>query len=62
MSWDDERPMPKRTLLPGEDLEPFAVSDLEAHIVTLELEIARVRLEIVAKKKHAAAAAALFQD
>ncbi len=62
MSWDDELPKPKRQIVIGEDLVPFALPELAARIVALEAEIERVRMEIAAKKAHAAAAAALFDE
>ena len=62
MNWDDELPKPKRAIVLGEDLEPFALAELNERISALESEISRVRTEISAKQKHAEAAAALFKD
>ena len=62
MNWDDEGEKPKLTIVLGADLERFTVAELDARIVALESEISRVRAEIAAKKIHAAAAAALFDE
>ena len=62
MNWDDESAKPKLAVVLGADLEPFAVTELDARIVALEDEIKRARAEIAAKKAHAAAAAALFDE
>ena len=62
MNWDDELPKPKPAIVLGEDLERFALAELDERIQALEAEIARVRTEITAKQKHAEAAAALFKD
>jgi len=43
-----------------EDLELFAVSDLEERIATLEAEIARTRAQMDKKRAGRAAADALF--
>ncbi len=60
MSWDDELPKPKRAIVLSEDLERFAIAELEERISALETEIARTRSEIAAKQKHKAAAEKLF--
>ncbi len=62
MNWDDDLAKPKRALVLGEDLERFAVVELEERIGALEAEIGRVRREIAAKQAHKAAAAKLFDD
>jgi uncharacterized small protein (DUF1192 family) len=46
--------------LPKEDLELFALTDLEERIEALEAEIARVRRQIERKRAGRAAADALF--
>jgi len=46
--------------LPKEDLELFALADLEERIEALEAEIARVRRQIERKRAGRAAADALF--
>lgn len=48
------------TELPKEDLELFALADLEERIEALEAEIARVRRQIERKRAGRAAADALF--
>ena len=44
-----------------QDLDPLAVEELEERIVTLEGEIARVRVKIDAAVNHRASAEALFR-
>ena len=60
MTWDDELPQPKRAIVLGEDLERFAIAELDERIAALGTEIERVRTEITAKQKHKAAAEKLF--
>jgi uncharacterized small protein (DUF1192 family) len=60
MNWDDELPKPKRQIVLGEDLERFAIAELDERIVALQAEIARTRTEITAKQQHKAAADKLF--
>ena len=62
MNWDDETPKPKPAIVLGEDLERYAIAELNERITALQSEIERSRKEIAAKKKHADAAAALFKD
>ncbi len=61
MDWDDVRPPPQKAPTLGEDLTRMGVADLEARIKALETEIARVRTELETKRKHEAAADALFK-
>ena len=61
MIWDDEKPKPPRAVTLGEDLSRISVTELDERVAALEAEIERVRSEIAAKKKHAAAADALFK-
>lgn len=62
MDWDDVlKPKVVKTVTVGEDLTTLSVGELEARIATLKEEILRVEAEIAAKKKHEAAAAALFK-
>ncbi|WP_439817905.1 DUF1192 domain-containing protein [Zavarzinia sp. CC-PAN008] len=59
---DDIAPPPVRTPGFGEvDLERLSIVELEARIVALEAEIARVRGAIAAKQKQRSAADALFR-
>lgn len=62
MNWDDELPKPKRAIEVGENLERLGVAELEERIAALRSEIARVEVELTAKRKHADAAAALFKE
>ena len=61
MDWDDVRPKPKVAAAIGENLETLSVAELEARIVDLEREIARVKTELEAKRRHEDAASALFK-
>lgn len=45
----------------GEPLTALGVGELEARIQALRNEIARVEAELAAKRKHEAAASALFK-
>jgi uncharacterized small protein (DUF1192 family) len=64
MSFDDLEPRPSRgatlTALSREDLDLYAVDELEERIETLEGEIARCRSAIDAKRSKKSAADALF--
>lgn len=62
MNWDDELPKPKRAIEIGENLERLGVAELEERIAALQVEIARVEVELAAKRRHAEAAAALFKE
>jgi uncharacterized small protein (DUF1192 family) len=62
MDWDDVQPTPKKTVVVGEDLHLLSVADLEARIVLLKAEIARVDGTLTAKRAQAAAAAKLFKS
>ncbi len=63
MDWDDimPKPKPKPGATIGESLETLSVAELEARIVELEREIARVKTELEAKRRHEDAASALFK-
>jgi uncharacterized small protein (DUF1192 family) len=58
---EDDLPKPVRKLLAPPLLDSLGVAELEAYIVDLEAEIARVRGKIAAKDAHKAAAAAFFK-
>jgi uncharacterized small protein (DUF1192 family) len=61
MDWDEVRPKPAQVTAIGEKLDTLSIAELEARIAALEEEIARTRVEIDAKKRHEAAASALFK-
>lgn len=62
MDWDDDvSPKPATGVVIGESLETLSVAELEARIVELEREIARVKTELEAKRRHEDAASALFK-
>jgi uncharacterized small protein (DUF1192 family) len=58
---DDEDLAPIRRAPPRKNLEPLAITELEAYIVELEDEIARTRADIAAKKARRGGAEALFK-
>jgi len=61
MEWDEVKPKPKPGAAIGENLEAMSVAELEARIADLEREIARVKMELDAKRRHENAASALFK-
>jgi len=61
MDWDEIRPKPAAGAMIGENLETLSVAELEARIAALEGEIARVKTELEAKRRHEDAASALFK-
>jgi uncharacterized small protein (DUF1192 family) len=62
MDWDEQNPRPAvRAATLGENLETLSISELEARLVSLTREMERVSAEIEAKRKHEAAAAAVFK-
>ena len=61
MDWDELEPKPPKGIILGESLETFSLGELEARIAALHQEIERVQGELVAKKAHEAAAAAIFK-
>lgn len=61
MDWDDITPKPSAGATIGENLETLSVAELEARIVELEREIARVKAELDKKRHHEDAASALFK-
>jgi len=61
MDWDEVRPKPKPGTAIGENLETLSVAELEARILELEREIARVKAELEKKRRHEDAASALFK-
>ena len=61
MEWDDVRAKPKLGPSVGEPLDSLGISELQARIEALKVEIARVEAELHKKKAHEAAAAQLFK-
>lgn len=61
MDWDDLKPKPAKAISVGEDLKALAIAELESRVAALKAEILRVEAEIDAKRKHEAAASALFK-
>jgi uncharacterized small protein (DUF1192 family) len=60
MEWDDLKTPSAKTITLGEDLSKLSVGELTDRIEALRAEIARMEVAAEAKKKHTAAAAALF--
>lgn len=58
---DEEDLSPRRPAPQKRDLAPLAIAELEAYVVELEGEIARVRREIAAKRAQRGGAEALFK-
>ena len=58
---DEEELEPRRKAPKKRDLTPLAIAELEAYIVELEDEIARVRQEMTAKRKQRGGAESLFK-
>ena len=61
MDWDEARAVSAKAITLGEPLGSLAIAELEALIAALEAEIARIKVEIDAKRRHAAAADAMFR-
>lgn len=61
MDWDDLKPKVPAGAMLGEDLTKLSVAELEARVAALKTEIARVEVELTAKRSHEAAAAAIFK-
>lgn len=64
MDWDDLQPKkkPAAELAVGQDLGGLSIGELEHRITALEREIERVREELAAKRRHEAAASAIFKS
>jgi len=56
-----DKPDDPLTLLKKQDLDPFSVEELEARIVLLEAEIARVKAKLEASVSFRATADELFK-
>jgi uncharacterized small protein (DUF1192 family) len=61
MDWDEVRPKPAKEITIGENLATLSIAELESRIGALEAEIVRVKAEIDTKRRHEAAAAAIFK-
>jgi len=58
---DEDLPKPAKSLLLPPVLDMLGIDELQAYIVALEAEIARVKAVISAKESHKQAAAAFFK-
>jgi len=61
MDWDDVRAPANKTFAVGEPLSTLSIAELEARVIALDAEIARIKTEIAAKRRQADAANALFK-
>jgi uncharacterized small protein (DUF1192 family) len=62
MDWDDLKPKQARPIEVGEPLAAMSVDELQARIVALQAEIARVGDELQRKQSVQAAAKAAFKS
>lgn len=63
MDWDEARArMASKAIGVGDDLRQLSIGELEQRIQALRDEIARVEAELAAKRRHEAAASALFKS
>jgi len=62
VDYDDLMPKKSAAAQIGESLATLSVAELQARIAMLEAEIVRVREELDKKRRHEAAAAALFKS
>ena len=62
MDWDDVRTPSAKVLTLGEPLGTFSIAELEVRAGALEVEIVRIRAEVEAKRRQAAAAESLFRS
>lgn len=61
MDWDEARAKQKPGGAIGENLETLSVAELEARVIALQTEIARVEAELAKKRAHERAASELFK-
>lgn len=61
MDWDDVVKKPAKGIAIGESLDTLSIAELEARIESLKTEITRIEAEIATKRRHEAAASALFK-
>lgn len=62
MDFDEPRVPARREIEIGADLSTLSVGELEARIEALRAEIARIEAKLEEKRRHAAAASALFKS
>ena len=62
MDWDDVQKPTKPEIVVGENLERLSLAELEARVVALEAEVARVRTEVERKKSIGAQAESVFKS
>lgn len=62
MDWDDVVKKPTKGFTVGDSLETLSIGELEARLAALKVEIGRIEAEIATKRKHEAAASALFKS
>jgi uncharacterized small protein (DUF1192 family) len=62
MEWDEPKRPATKDITVGEPLATLSIAELQARVVALTAEIARIETEIAAKKAHEAAAAAIFKS
>ena len=60
MEWDEPKAKSARAIVVGEDLSTLSIAELDARVVVLTEEIARIEAVAAAKRRHSAAAAELF--
>lgn len=60
MDWDDLKPKPVKAVAVGDDLTRLSIAELDERVVLLEAEIVRIKAAADAKRRHTAAADALF--
>lgn len=63
MDWDESRARTTaKAIGVGDDLGQLSIGELERRIEALQAEIVRVEAELAAKRRHEAAASALFKS
>lgn len=60
MEWDEPKAVSPKIITLGEDLSKLSVAELSERVEALRAEIVRIDVVVEGKKKHTAAAAALF--
>jgi uncharacterized small protein (DUF1192 family) len=60
MEWDEPKAKSPKAITLGEDLSKLSVAELSERVEMLRAEIARAESAAEAKRKHSAAAEALF--
>lgn len=59
---DDDRPKPQPEIVIGADLSAISIEELEKRITILEVEISRLREEIVSKQATKTSAESFFKS